>query len=159
MRANQFNSEAGFTLVELLIVTGTLSILVTLSVYSYDIYKKSAFDKSTQSSVHHAQGAMQAGLIDNDFMEGSGLAWVSLSTSGQPSTQVGRDLLPGYMNPSNLNLTVMYDAWCANGLMGEWCMLSYFRGQHCRGDTVYLRQSFRSGAETILEWQAPPGGC
>lgn len=159
MRKQSVHSEAGFTLVELLIITATLSILTTLSVYSYNIYKRSAFDKSTESSVHNVRNAMQAGLIENDFMEGVGLAWVSMTAAGAPTSQIGRDLLPGYIHPQNVNMNVTYDAWCANGLLGEWCMLTFIQGQHCRGETVFMRQSFRNGLETNIEWQAPPGAC
>lgn len=151
-------NEKGFTLVELLVITGTLSVLMMLSVHSYGVYRSSAFDSSTEHSIHHIKSALQAGLIDNDFMEGIGLVWASLQSAGLPSSAAAQELLPGYVHPSDMQLWVSYDAWCANGILGDWCTETSIQGRHCSGNTWYLHQSFHNGIVTKIEWQAP-GGC
>lgn len=159
MNIDTVNQEGGFTLVELLVITATLSILTMLSVHSYGIYKAKAFDSQTQHSFHNIRAAVQAGLIERDFMEDFGFVWVDLGTKGQPSTADGRDLLPGYFNPANMDMDVWYDAWCANGTFGNWCTELQISGRHCSGGTQFLHQSMHNGADVNLTWQVAPGGC
>ena len=104
-------------------------------------------------------GAVQAALIDSDFMEDFGFVWVDLSAEGRPPTLEGQNLLPGYFHPANTDIGVWYDAWCANGLMGDFCVELHIDGRHCSGGTWYMHQSMHNGPDLNLEWQAAPGGC
>jgi len=146
--------QSGFTLIELLMVVSTIGVLGALGMQSYNLYKQRTYNTITEHSVHNIISAMAAGRIDNDFMDNFGFAWAWLDTAGVPADATARELLPGYVHPAGVQMWVWHDAWCSQGLLGEWCTIDMLSGRHCKGDKWYMFQRLRNGLDVRMEWAA-----
>jgi len=58
--------KAGFTLLELLIVIGIVSILASVAIMQYQQYRVQAFDTAAKADLRNAMAALEKYFIDND---------------------------------------------------------------------------------------------
>ncbi len=60
------NSDAGFTLVELLVVVAIIGILASVALAQYATYKQHAVDGQMESSIQAGRHAIEAYFVDHD---------------------------------------------------------------------------------------------
>ena len=58
--------EVGFTLLELLVAIGIISILATIAISQYQSYRIRAFDTAARSDLNNAITALETYYLDND---------------------------------------------------------------------------------------------
>ncbi len=58
--------EAGFTLLELLVVIGIISILASIAIMQYQIYRVRAFDTASKSDLKNAMAAIENYFVTNN---------------------------------------------------------------------------------------------
>lgn len=58
--------ETGFTLLELLVVIGIISILASIAIMHYQTYRVQAFDTAAKSDLKNAMAALENYFVKND---------------------------------------------------------------------------------------------
>ncbi len=58
--------EAGFTLLELLVVIGIISILASIAIMQYQTYRVQAFDAASKSDLKNAMAAIENYFVKNN---------------------------------------------------------------------------------------------
>lgn len=65
------HSASGFTLIELLVVVAIISILASVAIAQYGVYKQHAVDGLMESTLQAGRHAMEAFFVANDTYQGS----------------------------------------------------------------------------------------
>lgn len=146
-------SESGFTLIELLTVISIIGILSTLAITSFKVYRSTAAYSSSETTLHNAIVASEAGLIDPDNPP-AGVALYSQTTQGPMLSATAAALLPGLMIPRKLRFEVSFDPDCINGA----CLSQYMRASHCQAEKHVQFTRFGDGSILYLD-NLLGGGC
>lgn len=147
-------NERGFTLIELLVVMAILSILVFLSLEAYSTYRQGAFVDAAHASNRDARVALAAGSSDLDELP-SGWYGGWRNTPGTVMSWSGDSILPGYVNPTNIEVFVFRNTWCDEAGM-DWCLAEGVVTRHCKAGRQIQWLRWRNGIETNLDFSFPP---
>ena len=141
------SNEGGFTLIELLSVIAVIGILAGIQLLAWSEYKENAYTASEESAIHNVKVSLEGGKASygNDIT--SGFYWASQNTPGDVQSWDGLDFLPGYKNPSDFYVSVMYNGRCDRGDFGPWCVVSSIWARNCNSDTMTWSMKWADGLE------------
>ena len=142
-RPVQLLQQEGFSLVELVVVVALVMILSSMSINTYDLIKKKAFNAITADAARSAQIAMEGGRIDVPLntMEMLG-TWTD--AGGPVRSWGGENFMPGYVNPDDTQLNAWRSGWCENS-PGMACAVEGGSVRHCKGNKRVLWWRWNDG--------------
>lgn len=153
--------QAGFTLVELLVVLGTIFILVQLSLLNLKMFRERAFKAEVEQTAHDLRGAIENARlaigIASNLSDFDTWAWANISRGGAAQGFRAKELLSSYSPGKNLHISVEYNGICEAGFWGRGCMVSWIAVTNCQ--TGYTKTWWNSNDGTDLQWESQNNGA
>ena len=147
-----FKSDAGFTLIELMVVIGIIGILSLLGMTSFNVYKKQGAYAVVESLVRDSKTVVE-GSLNNVDNPPSAVALVSQSSPGSITDSAAYTLLPELKLPRDVSLSVSYDPSCDVST----CQQQFVQVKHCKGDEYIQWIRFGDGVDVTLDRIAGAG--
>ena len=147
-------SEAGFTLLELLVASAIIVILSGLSIQSYVIYREDAYHKLAMQMMGQTRTAMEAGKVDSESF-GSATMFVETTDPGPATSGDGETIVPGLVLPEDFYLYVWHDPTCAT----DSCVEDYVITRHCKANQRVVHYKFKSFGQSTIYNAAAPTDC
>jgi type II secretory pathway pseudopilin PulG len=161
---NQNNhSESGFTLVELLVVMGTIFVLVQISLANYNLYKEKLYLAHADDVMRQLKTAVESGKIDIGVAENDQdwdtWVWVSQTKSAPPIGFGFQELLSGYSHDKHMQIFVDHNGVCDAGYWGDWCQVTAIQVRHCNTDVTKAWWINKDGSTGTWEWDVGGAPC
>lgn len=147
----RMQSEAGFTLIEMLVVILLISILSYLSMTAFDIYKAKAAYASVESTLHSAVNAAEASQTDPQNLPPP-VPWYFQNTQGAMTNAAAAEYLTGLRIPRKTCIWAMYDPSC----FGMACLSDFVMVAHCMAQES--AEWVRWGDGWSMTFRNMPGG-
>ena len=130
------SSEKGFTLLELLVSIGILSVLASLAVLNFEHIREKVYDAEFYAFKHDAWIALQAGSAYFEEKDVTDSRVTGVLKAG-PITGWKQRLLPGIIVPENFELSAQWSprgSNCSGGLDGDggMCFVRMIYVKHCK---------------------------
>ena len=145
-------SEKGFTLIELLTVIGTIGVLAYLGLTAFKLYRSKGFYSSATITLHNAQNALEAAIVDQDHPPAA-LPLTVADGQGAIVDPAMAAILPGMKLSSHMELSAFYDPDCLDAS----CIASILQASPCLGEEHVRSVRSGDGLEVLLEHVAGNG--
>ena len=134
-------NQQGFTLLELLVVIGIISLLCYLGLTSFWVYRADAAYSVAQSVLRNSKVSIEAGQTDTSNLPGP----VDIVQTAQGPIQdvAARAYLPNMQLPRNVKFSAQYDPDC----LDETCQSDLIEIKHCLGKQYIRWIRFGDGSE------------
>jgi len=153
---DRYKSESGFTLVELLIVTGTIWVLISISMANYGVYKERVYLNHTDDVLRQLRMAVESAKIElgvaTDMNDWNSWPWVSITKTNAPQGFNWAPLLSGYSHDDHMQIYVDHNGICDAGFWGDMCQVTTIQVRHCNTETTKAWWVFKDGSEGFWEW-------
>jgi prepilin-type N-terminal cleavage/methylation domain-containing protein len=138
-------TQQGFTLIELLTVIGLLGVLTGLGMANVRSFRQKAYYSVVVQSLRDAFTASSSAFVKDTPPASFGL--VSQGSPGAMTDTSARNLLDGYVNPSNTKIQVSYDASCVDA----GCTAMFLQVNHCKGSQYAQLIQLGDGTDLRLD--------
>ena len=145
------NRESGFTLIELIYVTGMIGALSFLGINTFSAFKADAAYGVVADAMRNGRMAFEIGIIA-DTAPGS-VALTTQTSAGSLSDGDANTLLTGFRVPANSSFQVSYDAGCSTAF----CTSANIVVKHCLGDRYQTWTRFGDGSDVLVQDVAGDG--
>ena len=145
------SEESGFTIIELLVVIGTIGVLSAISLVGYKAYKDRAYIARSDEMFNSALTALEAGKINADqFNGGTYFAYADKMSAyaGQPDF-----IAPGLPVDSNMYVYVLHNSGCVAGN----CVEDYVTTRHCQAAMRNLYVLYKDGNQVQMAFESSDG--
>jgi len=159
--SSRYTEESGFTLVELLVVIGTIWVLVAISMANYGVYKERLYlshadDVSRQLRMAVESAKIELGMAE-DITDLSKCPWVLIVKNAAPQGLNWAPLLSGYSHDDHMRIYVDHDGICEAGFFGNGCQVTTIQVRHCNTDVTKVWFLLNDGTEGSLEFNNGAG--
>lgn len=145
-------TESGFTLIELLVVVAIITVLSSLAMTAFGVYKKSAAYAVASQTYADARRAIEGGI--NNFDNPPGLVGLyEQAVKGKLSDANADTLMPGFRVPADAKFRVSYDPSCEDA----GCQREFLQVNHCKGAEYIRWVRFGDGLEFLFTHLAGEG--
>ncbi len=154
-QTGRFESERGFTLIELFVTIAILSILSGLSIASFILYKENAEYSKGSATLRNARTALGVGELE--LPDGYSLPYTQTAGSGGMLSGELARVMPGANTPSNVQLGA--EVTLCSELSAPLDRAAYVVSKPCLSKQEARWQKFCGGLEILLEHVSNPAPC
>lgn len=151
-RRSSFNSQRGFTIVELITASLTLGVLAAVSIQNFSGIKDQALYSVVTQTMANANKATAAALADTE-LEFPDINYTQ-NTQGLLSDADAKAILPGFTLSQNVKIYLSYDSTCED----DSCSALAITVRHC-GGKQFATYSVNGYGEEVLVDRMPGYGC
>lgn len=134
-------NESGFSVIELVVTTGIVTLLSAIALAGYKEYRKTAYHSVAETQLVNARTALEIGKSTNEDMSSSVLIALQKQSSGPLTSSAGQELAPGFVLQDDSVIVMYHKSDCTSALCLEDAVLT----RHCDSDKMHRWYRYKGG--------------